>query len=175
MTAACRQLQVSISLRVAGALDAAEGARLDAHLAVCPACRAEVARTAELLELVRLPPPSQAEHHALADLPVRIVAELRSPRPARAPASLRNGRRIALGALVAAGIGALALAPGLIRRERPPAAASAEVTEVAASEGVAPEGAVTAQASPERAWEEPDLDALWQDASIVTLDGSEGG
>lgn len=173
MTHACRQLQVSISLRVAGALDAAEGARLDAHLGVCPACRAEVARTAELLDLVRLPPPTQAEHHALADLPARIVAELRSPRPTRAPASLRNGRRIALGALVAAGIGALVIAPGLIHREGPPPAASAEVA--AASDGVAPEGSVTAQASPERAWEEPDLDALWQDASIVTLDGSEGG
>jgi anti-sigma factor RsiW len=159
VTTACRELELSISLRAVGALDAAEGARLDAHLADCPACRAAAASTADVLELVRLPPPTHAEQQALADLPARAAAEARSgPPKIRAPASLRNGRRIALGAIVAAGIGAIAIVPGLFERQRPDSV-------------VAPEATVSAPAAlAESSWQEPDLDTLWQDASVVTLD-----
>lgn len=171
MTDPCRQLQVSISLRVAGALDAAEGARLDAHLAVCRACRAEVERTTELIDLVRLPPPTPAERQVLAELPARVVAELRAPPPTRAPASVRRGRRLAVGALVAAGLVAIVVVPGLVTRQGPPPPAA----PMAAHEPVAAEAAIGAAAPDAGGWQEPDLDALWQDASLVAFDGAEDG
>lgn len=173
MTAECRELEVALSLRAAGALDAAEGARLDAHLAECPACRAEAARTAELLDLARLPPPTLAEHRALGDLPVRVAASMR-PEVATlsAPSGLRNARRLAAGLLVAAGIAAIAIAPVMVRRQRPPAAANGEVSETVSAPAAAPGGE---GAQGESAWQEPDLDTLWQDAAVVTLDASESG
>lgn len=167
MSLACRELEVALSLRAAGGLDAADRARLEAHLADCPACRAEAVRDEALLDLARLPPPTPLEHRALADLPARVAADLR-PEAAtlRAPASLRAGRRLAAGLLVAVGIAALALAPIMIHRQRPPAAAPA------GTHGTAAAGAPTAAA--DAGWQEPDLDTLWQDAAVVSAAWDEG-
>lgn len=172
MTAECRELELALSLRAAGALDAAEGARVDAHLAECPACRAEAARTAEVLDLARLPPPTPAEHRALSDLSVRVAAGLK-PRVStlREPASLRAGRRLAAGILVAAGIAAIAIAPVVVRRQHPPAARPV-AGETASAPATAPAGEATEQ---DAAWQEPDLDTLWQDTAVVALDTSDGG
>ncbi len=162
MSVACRELEVALSLRAVGGLDAAEGARLEAHLAECPDCRAEAGRDAELLGLAHLPPPSLLERRVLSELPARIAAELRPEVAAlRAPVSLRALRHLGAGLLVAAGIAALAVAPAMNRRQRPPAIAPAETSEAAPA--AAPAGAADA------GWQEPDLDTLWQDAAVVTV------
>ncbi len=175
MTAECRELEVAISLRAAGALDAAEGARLDAHLAECPVCRAEAERTAGLLDLARLPPPTLAEHRALSDLPVRVAAGMR-PQLAREAAGLRAGRHLAAGILVAAGVAAIALVPIVVRRQRPPAAATVVTETTSAVETAAAPTAATAaeRKQEESGWQEPDLDTLWQDAAVVSLVSEDG-
>lgn len=168
MSVACRELEVALSLRAVGGLDAAEGARLEAHLAECPDCRAEAARDAELLGLAHLPPPSLLERRVLADLPARVAAELRPEEAAlRAPASLRAVRHLGAGLLIAIGIAAIAIVPAVYRRQAPPDAARA---------GAAVEAVTgTAAGAEMSAWEDPDLDALWQDAAVVTLDAPDGG
>ncbi len=163
MSMACRELEVALSLRAVGGLDPSEGARLDAHLAECPDCRAEAARDAELLGLAHLPPPSLLERRVLADLPARVAAQLRPEEAALlAPASLRAGRRLATGLLVAIGIAAIAIVPAMYRREPPPDADDADPAVEAVSE--------TAAGAGSSAWEGPDLDALWQDAAVVVVD-----
>ena len=171
MTAECRELEVALSLRAAGALDADEAARLEAHLAGCPACRAEVERTAELLDLARLPPPTLAEHRALSDLSVRVAAAMKPEvAPVRAGSGLRSARRLAAGILVASGIAAVAIVPLVVRRQRPPPAATEEVETASA-----PASAPAAEGKPgESGWQEPDLDTLWQDAAVVSLVSEDG-
>ena len=51
--------------RAAGLLDTAGEARLDRHLAGCPACRAEADAIALALSLAALPPASAAERAAV--------------------------------------------------------------------------------------------------------------
>lgn len=171
MTAECRELEVALSLRAAGALDADETARLEAHLAACPACRAEAERTAELLDLARLPPPTLAEHRVISDLSTSVAAGMKPEvAPARADSGLRSARRLAAGILVASGIAAVAIVPLVFRQRRPPPAATAAV-ETASAPASAPvaeakQGGEVEQ--PESGWQEPDLDTLWQDSAVVS-------
>jgi anti-sigma factor RsiW len=170
VTSECRELEVALSLRAAGVLDADEAARLEAHLASCPACRAEAERTGEVLELARLPPPTLAEHRALSDLPVRVAAGMKPEvSPARGGSALRSARRMAAGILVASGIAAVAIVPLVVRRQRPPAATEAVETASAPASAPAAEGK-----QGESGWQEPDLDTLWQDAAVVSLVSEDG-
>jgi anti-sigma factor RsiW len=152
---ACREYDLSLSLRAAGALDPAEAARLEAHLEACPACRAEAEADAEVLSLAKLPPVSDAERRALADLPKRALAELRRS-DGLAERRRRLGKRIAFGIVAAAAAVIVMYAPG---RERPP--------DPRAQAPVA-----TADAT----WESPDLDTVWADAGVLDLsDSAEDG
>jgi anti-sigma factor RsiW len=171
VTSECHELEVALSLRAVGALDADEGARLEAHLAGCPGCRAELERTTALLDLARLPPPTLAEHRALSDLSVRVASAMRPEvAPVRAGSGLRSARRLAAGILVASGVAAVAIVPLVVRRQRPPAAAT-EVSETAS----ASPGAQDAEGkNGESGWQEPDLDTLWQDAAVVSLASEDG-
>ncbi len=144
----CRDLEVLLSLRATGAeLSAGEGARLDAHLTACPACRASLEGSREVLDLVRLPAPSPAEGMALADLPSRTLAELR--RRDRRRGLVRRVVAAGAGIAIAAGVALALLSPALFR--------------------VAPPGSqgrthpVVAQAE----WQEPDMDALWSESAVV--------
>jgi anti-sigma factor RsiW len=140
---ACRDFDLLLPLHAAGALDAAEAARVEAHLASCAICRAEAAADAEALALAKLPPPSEAERRALADVPRRALAELhRSDRR-------RSGwKRAAVAIAVAAAVLLAVLSPAVLQRT-PQVPAAAAV------------------------WQEPDLDTMWEDAGVLDLEASE--
>ncbi len=144
----CEDLALLLSLRAAGALDPAEAARVEAHLEGCPSCRAEAAEAAEALALAALPPPSEAERRAVRDLPARALEALHRSERRRG-----LGKRIAAGIAVAAAAVALVLAPAVLRKAPP--APSAETAAAA--------------------WEAPDLDTLWEDASVLDLEASATG
>lgn len=159
MTAPCRDRELALSLHAAGALEGAEAAALERHLASCAPCRAEAARAAELLGLARLPPPSAAELRALDGLAAQASAALAARRPRSPVSALRAlgvGRRVAVGLLAAAAVAALVIAPVAIRRRLPGPPGG-------------PEAAVAAQ------WQEPDLEALWQATEVLELEESAGG
>jgi anti-sigma factor RsiW len=145
----CKDLELLVSLRAAGALDAAEAARLDAHLETCAACRAEAAADAEALALAALPPPSDEERRALADLPARTLGALRAAERRRG-----LGTRIVAGLAAAAAAVALVLAPAVLHKEPAAPAPEADAETVVA------------------AWDGPDLDALWEDAQVLDLEAS---
>ncbi len=139
----CRDYEVLLSLRAAGALDRSETARVEGHLAGCPECRAAADDTVRALSLATLPPPSDAERRALRDLPVRTLAALRLARDRRS-----MGKQVAVVIVAAAAGMAVVLAPAVVRKapEAPPAAVAA--------------------------WQSPDLDALWDDTGVLELDAS---
>jgi hypothetical protein len=143
MTMPCRENELLLSLRAAGALEPDEAARLEGHLVLCPRCRAEADDLAAALDLAKLPPASEAERRVYADLPGRTLAELRRTARVRSIA-----KRIAVGFAAAAAAAAVVLAPAILRRD-----------------ARAPAGA-------EAAWQQPDLDTIWSDASVVDLDSS---
>jgi anti-sigma factor RsiW len=145
---ACKDFDLLLTLHAAGALDPADAARVEAHLATCAACRAEVAADADVLAAARLPPPTDAERRALADRPRRALAELHRTDRRRAGA-----KRIAAGIAVAAALLVAVLAPAVLQR-----------TPDAPSE---PAAAAVAAAP---TWEEPDLDDVWDDAGVLELD-----
>lgn len=151
---ACRDFDLLLSLRAAGALGPVEAARVEAHLAVCPACRAEAAARAEALFLAKLPSISAAEQSTFRDLPERTLRALR-----HADRSRGLGKRIVAGMAIAAAAAAVVLAPAILRKATP---------------GVAPQEAVSPVVSrPVRAgWEAPDPDMLWEEAALFEDDSS---
>lgn len=143
----CRDHEILLSLRAAGALDAAESARVEAHLAGCAPCRAEADDLVATLELVRLPPVSEAERRAYGGLPGRTLAA------ARRSTRIRSiGKRFAVAAAAAAAAAAVALGPAVIRHRAGAPAGQAEQTAAA--------------------WEQPDLDVIWNDTSVIDLGSS---
>ncbi len=140
MTNDCRDLELLLSARAAGALDADETARLETHLAGCEACRAETVTLAEAVGLARLPPPAEGELHALDGLERRILASWSRSERRRAAR-----RRLAVGVAVAAAAAAMILAPGVLRHAPQPA----QGTTAAA------------------AWQVPDLDELWAESAAA--------
>ncbi len=154
----CRDLEILVSLRASGApdaLDAADAARLDAHLASCAACRAELERSAAALSLASLPPPSEAERRAMRDLPARTRAALR--RRDRRRGIARRALVGVAGVAVAAGLSMAVVAPALFRKTP-----SVPVTFAESQQGD----------EAQDAWQGPDLDTLWSDAQVVDFDSS---
>lgn len=151
---ACHHLEQLLSLRASGApdaLDLADAARLDAHLATCAACRAELEATAAVLALASLPPPSEAERRAARDLPARTLDALHA-----ADRRVGVGRRFVLaaaGVAVAAGLAVVLVRPAGVQRTPATSAAAVAVAEPAA-------------------WQEPDLDDLWEVAELVDFEAS---
>ncbi|HET7826322.1 MAG TPA: zf-HC2 domain-containing protein [Anaeromyxobacter sp.] len=138
----CRENELALSLRAAGALDGDDAARLEAHLVLCPACRAEADAVQAALGLAKLPPVSESERRVFDGLADRTRTALRRSSRVRWMA-----KRAAAAVLTAAAAAAIVLAPAVLRRD-----------------ARAPAGA-------QETWQ-PDLDTLWSDASVVDLDGS---
>jgi ferric-dicitrate binding protein FerR (iron transport regulator) len=111
----CDQALALLCARLDGALPAADGPALDAHLAGCAACRASADALREQdAELRRAFAPRRRAAAAVAE---RVLARL----PAKAPAPRPNGRRAWAAMLLSAAAGFL-LAVGLFRPwERTPA------------------------------------------------------
>jgi len=145
VTTACRDFDLLLPLHATGALEPAEAARVEAHLASCARCRAEAAADAEVLALAKLPPASEAVRRAVADVPRRALAELH-----RADRRRAGWKRAAVGIAVAAAALLAILSPAMLQRkpQRMPAAAVAAV------------------------WQEPDLDTIWEDAGVLDLQAS---
>jgi anti-sigma factor RsiW len=125
----------------------ADAARLEAHLAGCPACRAEGEALGTALTMASLPPASEPERAALTGLAESVRLEQR-----RAELGLRPPLRYAAALLAVAAAVAFLLAPAFTRRSpgAPPAAVAA-----------APQ-----------AWEAPDADEVWTAAALASDDGA---
>jgi len=63
----CRDIRQALGVYVLGAIDPAERAQVDEHLATCPACREELASLAGLPAMLRKVPVVEAERLAAAD------------------------------------------------------------------------------------------------------------
>jgi len=66
-TAGCREIRHSLGVYVLGAIDPADRALVEEHLASCPECREELAGLAGLPALLRRVPIAEAERLAMAD------------------------------------------------------------------------------------------------------------
>jgi len=144
---ACQDFDLLLPLHATGALDPAEAARVEAHLASCALCRAEAAADAEALALAKLPPVSEAARAAVAAAPRRALAELH-----RADRRRAGWKRAAVAIAVAAAALLAVLSPAVLQRT--PRAPAPAAIAVAAS------------------WQEPDLDTIWEDAGVLDLQAS---
>lgn len=151
-TPECHELAVLVSLHAAGALDAAEAARVTAHLDACAACREAERAERELLGLARLPEPSNAETLALADLPARTLGALRR-REGRRTWTRRSAAAVAVVTAAAAAL-VMLLSPAIVRPPLPAGQGGAE------------------PAATQVAWQSPDPDTLWSEAADLDWDRS---
>jgi len=67
--AGCREIRQALGVYVLGAIDPAERAQVDEHLATCPECREELASLAGLPAMLRKVPVVEAERLAAEDEP----------------------------------------------------------------------------------------------------------
>ncbi len=146
---ACKDFNLLISLRAAGALEPAEATRLDAHLESCAACRAEADADAEVLGLAKLPPLTEAERRAANGLARDVVAELHRSEGRRVAWKRAAGGFVAAAALLVA-----VVTPGLLGKKASPPPSMTETTVATAS----------------ATWQEPDLDTLWSDSGVLDED-----
>ena len=156
---ACRDLELLVSLGAAGALSPEESARLDAHLAGCAACRAELEASAKALGLATMPPPSRAEQRLVAELPERMIEQVR-----RGDRRRGLGRRFALAASIAAVFAVALLLParlGLREGVDPRAVQGVGTGETPT------ELATAATPGSTSSWQEPDIDTVWQETDLV--------
>jgi hypothetical protein len=126
--ASCREIRHSLGVYVLGAIDPADRAQVDEHLATCTDCREELASLAGLPALLRRVPTAEAERLAVADqadpagpateetsademLP-SLVARTAQARRVRRWRELAAAAAVAVLALGAGAAGATALASG---------------------------------------------------------------
>jgi anti-sigma factor RsiW len=166
VTRPCPEFETLLLDRAGGSLDAAEAARLEAHLAGCGACRNEAAALAAALSAARLPPPSEAEQRALDRAQVATLRHWRGAEGSRRNRSLLQG--FSAGFAVAAAAAVLVIAPGAYRRAQQagavPGGAAGLPDEVATV-------VAATDSDPAAAWE-PDLDAVWEDAALAVGDAT---
>ncbi len=139
----CKDLDLLLPLRACGALAPDEAAPVEAHLAGCPACRAEADADAAVLALAKLPPPSEAERRATAGVARGALAALHATERRRT-----SFMRVSAGIAVAAAALLAVLAPAVLRRT-PTAPVVTALT-----------------------WQEPDLDTIWEDAGLLDVEAS---
>jgi hypothetical protein len=162
---ACRELEVMVSLRAAGATDGEDARILDAHLATCERCRRDVASTSVALRLAKIPPPTQTERRAVVDLADRTLAAYERRNERRG-----IGRRVAVtAAVLAAFVIALVVPFTLTNPEPSPEVAAADVVLPAARGAFLPVGLEPgARVVLPEEWQVPDLEDVWADAGVVS-------
>ena len=69
----CREIRQALGVYVLGAIDPAERAQVDEHLASCPECREELAALAGLPAMLRKVPVVEAERLAVADADAEAI------------------------------------------------------------------------------------------------------
>lgn len=80
---ACADREELLLARAGGTLDAAAGAGLEAHLASCAGCRAELEALRATLDAVALPPLGARERALEIDLAPRVLRALEARPPRR--------------------------------------------------------------------------------------------
>ena len=141
----CKDFDLLLPLHATGALAPDEAAQVEAHLAGCATCRAEAEADAAVLALAKLPPADRAR--AARHRRHRERRARRAP-PHRPPAHhLEARRRRHRG-----------------RRRRAPRRPRAR--------GPPPDADRARSAAEVATWEEPDLDTIWEDASVLDLAAS---
>jgi hypothetical protein len=162
---ACRELEVMVSLRAAGATEGEDARILDAHLATCERCRRDVASISVALRLAKVPPATQTERRAVVDLADRTLAAYERRHERRSA-----GRRVALTAAAVSAFVIALVVPFTVRNPQPsPEVAAADVVLPAARDAFVPvalEPGVRAVLHEE--WQVPDLEDVWADAGLVS-------
>jgi anti-sigma factor RsiW len=148
----CTDFEGLLLDRAGGDLAQADEARLAAHLAGCPACRAEGEALGEALAMATLPPPGEAERAALTGLAESVRMEQR-----RAELRLRPPLRYAAALLAVAAAAAFLLAPAFSRRGPSLSPAERVAAETAAEPGE---------------WVAPDSDEVWTASELASDDGA---
>jgi len=123
----CGQFDPLIAERAAGDLAPDDDARLDAHLAGCERCRAELAAYQQALGLARLPAVTEAERQPLSHLATRVRADVERPALGKV-----LGRLLGLAAVAAAIVVVIAnrlVLPGAEQRATDQAAIAANWQE----------------------------------------------
>jgi len=147
----CREYQLLLLDRAAGVLPPEAAARLAEHLETCLACRAESKALGEALSLAALAPVSEEERQSLDGIAGETLRAWRKGQPRRA-----LWRGVGAGIAIAAAAAAAVVVMPVLRHGRNPSARP-ELVSVRPEpvEGRAP------------AWQEPDLDAVWEASGAV--------
>jgi predicted anti-sigma-YlaC factor YlaD len=138
---ACEDLDLLLPLHATGALEPADAARVDAHLAECPACRLELEGDREALSHLKLPPVTAAERRAITMGPRRALATYHDVQRRRA-----LWRRVSVAFAAVAAVVVAVLTSMLLTSEP-------EVPAVAEQ------------------WQAPDVDTVWEMTDMLELDG----
>jgi predicted anti-sigma-YlaC factor YlaD len=113
--AACREIRHSLGVYVLGAIDPADRALVDDHLATCPDCREELASLAGLPALLRRVPTAEAERLTETESAADILDDAATghllPGVLERAARVRRSRRVRE-LVAAAAVAVLALGAG---------------------------------------------------------------
>jgi predicted anti-sigma-YlaC factor YlaD len=168
----CREMEPALYDRAAGALAPGDAARVEAHLAACPACRAEAELVEEALALAKLEAPAPALSSGGAaregDLARSALARWRRRRRVAALA-------VGTGVLAAASAAALlVIAPALHATSRPAVHGVVDASRVAP--GAAGLGAGADAAAEATAGFEPDEEGELtpEELALAALDAADG-
>jgi anti-sigma factor RsiW len=112
----CREIRQALGVYVLGAIDPAERAQVDEHLAHCPDCREELASLAGLPAMLRKVPTIEAERLAVPDAEPEVSAVPSEEMLQSLVARTTNVRRMNRwrGAAAAAAVVILALGGGAV-------------------------------------------------------------
>jgi anti-sigma factor RsiW len=96
----CPDYEVLLTLHASGALEPAEQAQVQAHLATCAGCQHEARQLTGVLGQVALPPPTALEESRQEALPRQVVGRWRREQVKQAVRLRNGGALLALAAAV---------------------------------------------------------------------------